>query len=571
MIVALLLICFLGGCETSGPNGPIPFAPPFGLPEPPCEVPLLPDPDGFCLPLEDALIGTDGRLYWVDQKHPAAHDSNPGTREAPFLTIWQATQHVKPGDAVVVREGTYRENVRPITNGFGPNQRVTYAAYPGESVIISGARPMSGPWVRSGMDWRHVWTEDMRAYGEEPVMRREMVIADGEVLRAVYQRDDLEQGTFYVEGPDYAPSYIYVRLSGDVHPESTDMEAALEPHPFSPSGECGNDSQPEWLRIIGFTIRHASNRAQWGALCAGSRHGMVEDVTVEWTNGRGIDSTGENHIFRRNRTLWNGQMGFGGSCNNCLFDHNEIAHNNWKGHPPLWEAGGGKWVYSTGSTWTHNVVHHNGGPGIWLDIENHDNVIQDNYVYGNHGAGIFLEYKTTGTLVRNNLVAATRTLAWTGTGILSQAASHNTITHNTVVGNEGGGVWIRLDPNRRAPEGHNLITHNVIAGNLLNTEEAREMSIEDETLEDVQTSTFSSNVYGYVRADLMRSTFYVYPEPGTVANFRSSDIARWTELTGAENDQVLPISEILTITPDGRIELLVDYVGMQHTVPDVTK
>lgn len=563
MTFALLLIYLLGGCTASTSTDPIPFSPPFGLPEPPCGAPELPDETGACRPLEEALTGSNGQLFWVDQNHPMAHDSNPGTQDAPWQTIWQASTHLRPGDAVVVREGVYREDVRPTASGTGPNQRITYAAYPGEQVIITGARLMDGPWTRSGSIWRHVWTEDMRAWGGDhgPMMRREMVIANGSVLRAVYSREDIEPGTFYVEGPDYGPSAIYLRLPGDTHPESVRMEAAVAAGPFGPEGECGHPSQPGWLRIIGFKIHHASNRAQWGALCAGSRHGLIEDVTVEWTNGLGIDSSGEHHIFRRNRANHNGQMGFGGACNHCVFDHNETAYNNWKDYDPFWEAGGGKWVYSTGSTWIRHVSYNNTGPGLWLDIENYDNVIRDSYIYGNDGAGIFLEYKTTGTLVTNNLVVATRTLAWTGTGILSQAASHNTIIHNTVVGNEGAGIWIRLDPDRRAPEGHNLISHNVVAVNLLNTQEAREMSIEDETLEAVRTTTFRSNVYGYVPADLWKSTFYLSPEPGNQANFRSSDLARWTELTGAENDQVLSVDEIIPISADGHLRVLIQNVG----------
>lgn len=46
--------------------------------------------------------------YYVDQKHPSASDSNPGTAEQPWKTLKRATQaNLQPGDNVLVQPGVY--------------------------------------------------------------------------------------------------------------------------------------------------------------------------------------------------------------------------------------------------------------------------------------------------------------------------------------------------------------------------------------------------------------------------------------------------------------------------------
>ena len=38
----------------------------------------------------------------------------------------------------------YRETIEPRQGGTGPDRRVTFAAYPGDTVIVSGADPPGG-------------------------------------------------------------------------------------------------------------------------------------------------------------------------------------------------------------------------------------------------------------------------------------------------------------------------------------------------------------------------------------------------------------------------------------------
>ena len=505
--------------------------------------------NGACRPAETAFAAPGGRTFVVDGGHPAASDDNPGTADRPWRRISRAARAgaLSPGDAVVVRAGVYRESVRPRSGGTGPGARVTFAAWPGERVVVTGADPADDGW-RPTPDgaWRRPWTgPSLESYSDDPVFRRELVVAGGDVLRPVAARADLAPGRFWAEGPDRQPTAVVARFAGDQSPaQAGPVEVAHRTRLFWPEGpdadaECGDPATPGWLRVVGLTFRHAANRAQWGAVCAGSVGGAVEDVAVEWTNGRGVDVSGRGHTFRRTRADHNGQLGWGGSCQSCLIEDGAAVGNNWKGHDPFWEAGGAKWTRTLDTTVRRFTAAGNGGPGIWLDIDNDRNTVEGSLAVDNEVAGIMLELRTTRTLVQHNVVARTRWREWSGAGILSQAASENTLSHNTVVDNEGTGVWLRLDPDRRAPDGRNTVENNWVAGNAAPGREARGVAVEGTSPAHVRSNRFRGNRYALVPADAGRSTFFVYPAPDvSPGGFRGADVAVWRRLTGAERDVV---------------------------------
>jgi hypothetical protein len=74
---------------------------------------------------------------------PSGSDANVGSRAAPYLTINRCAQVAQAGDACIIRAGTYRETVRPLNSGTA-NSPISFVAFPGESVTISGADVVSG-------------------------------------------------------------------------------------------------------------------------------------------------------------------------------------------------------------------------------------------------------------------------------------------------------------------------------------------------------------------------------------------------------------------------------------------
>lgn len=530
--LAVLALALTGGCATEARDARL-------APCGPGDVRV----EGECVPASVAYVGAGGTAYHVDAAHPVASDDGPGSAGRPWRTISRAARRgaLRPGDAVLIHGGVYRESVRPATGGTGPGARITYAAMPGETVVVTGADPADEGWEPlGGGRWRRPWTgPPLPTYADEPVFRRELVVAGGRVLQSVTRPEDLKPGSLWAEGPPEAPRALVVRFPADASPAGagpvdvghrTVLFAPLGPDAYA---DCGDPATPGWIRLVGLTFRHATNRAQWGAICAGSRGGLVENVTVEWTNGKGIDVSGRGHVFRQSRADHNGQLGWGGACTGCLFEDGTAIGNNWKGYDPFWEAGGGKWYRTSESVIRGFTVTDNEGPGIWLDIDNRDNTVERSCVERNAVAGIMLELRTTGTLVQHNVVRGTRARAWSGAGLLSQAASHNAVVHNTITGNEGTGVWVRLDPLRRAPDGHTVVLNNRVVGNARGMEEAREVQVEGTSRAHLRTNRFDSNVYGVHTGDpVWRSTFFALTlEDG---EYRGHGLSAWRRWTGGD-------------------------------------
>ena len=91
----------------------------------------------------------------VDQDHPAASDTNPGTESRPFSTISAALASglIGPGDTVLVAGGVYREELNPQLGGSGPQSRLVIRARDQEEVVISGADPIAPPERGPGTIW----------------------------------------------------------------------------------------------------------------------------------------------------------------------------------------------------------------------------------------------------------------------------------------------------------------------------------------------------------------------------------------------------------------------------------
>ncbi|MEE0946545.1 MAG: right-handed parallel beta-helix repeat-containing protein [Acutalibacteraceae bacterium] len=75
-------------------------------------------------------------IYHVSKQ---GNDFNIGSEENPFFTINKAAQIAKPGDTVIVHEGTYRECVNPKNSGYNNLNRITYTAAKGERPVIKGS------------------------------------------------------------------------------------------------------------------------------------------------------------------------------------------------------------------------------------------------------------------------------------------------------------------------------------------------------------------------------------------------------------------------------------------------
>ncbi len=140
---------------------------------------------------------------------PGGSDENPGTPEKPFATIAKARDAVRrliaaglAGDVnVVIREGTYRLEA-PLA--FGPEDSgtdehaITYAAAPGEKVVVSGGRPITG-WRRAEGE---VWTAQVPGVAEGKWYPRHLWVNGRRAVRARTPNQDAEEPCRQLQGVD---------------------------------------------------------------------------------------------------------------------------------------------------------------------------------------------------------------------------------------------------------------------------------------------------------------------------------------------------------------------------------
>ena len=405
-------------------------------------------------------------VLYVDQNHPQASDTNPGSAEFPFRTITAAleTGQLGPGDVLIIGEGVYREALAPQTGGSGEHARLTIKAREGESVVITGADEYGQPESAGGTRWVLNNYQHLDFFGDDYVYQRELVIADDVMLRPVFDLNDLTRGTFFVERTTPTMGRIHMDTGSVSAPSLQVARRGALFYPGNPYEPCGAFGQPEAFHLVGLTFRHAANAAQFGAVCVGGNDSLLENVIVEETIGTGIRVVGHNHRLRNVSSNNNGQTGINGTCVGCSLVDTETSFNNFVGHDAFWEAGGGKWSNSAHLQFLRHTATGNEGPGLWLDGNNADVSVAYSLFDNNLAASVFIELESWSVTVERATISNTRRLGWTGAGILIQAAGGATLRSNHIFSNDGAGIWVRRDD--RAEGGFNTFEGNLLQSNV---------------------------------------------------------------------------------------------------------
>ncbi|MFW6164219.1 MAG: right-handed parallel beta-helix repeat-containing protein [Planctomycetota bacterium] len=416
------------------------------------------------------------RTYYVAQKHPRASDGNPGTQDAPFETIGKAAEVLTPGERVVVREGVYREHVKPARGGTSPTAMISYEAAPGETVVIKGSKVFAEKWTPSkhegkapkGIwqaklapryfpDWNpfdlpnvtkdqfdHMsWAHALR--GRLPyTLPRGMVFQDGRLLKQVTRYDVLANnpGSYWVDRPAQVV-HIHPRRGGD--PNGRLFEITTERVAFGPE-QMGLG----FIRVKGFVVEQVANcfpMQQEGAISTWrGHHWMIEDCTVRWANGVGIDLGLQagwwpqpevigKHICRRNTIEDIGVCGIAGigvhGDFGLLIEDNVLRRCAWHNVERLYETGGIKTHRNTRCLIRRNLIldtlH---GAGIWMDFTNDNARCTQNVIIGTRTqrfGAIFIEASCRPNLIDHNILWDTR-----GCGIYEHDCSHQVVAHNLI-------------------------------------------------------------------------------------------------------------------------------------------
>jgi len=395
-----------------------------------------------------------GRTYFVDNRDPRAADSNPGTREAPFLTINKAAQVLQPGERVVIMAGVYRERIDPARGGTGPDKMISYEAAPGAAVVVKGSRLVKSGWAPSTefklelpaperakirIYGRRLDDLDFRGYNpfglasimqdrvyllpkpEElwrHLVRRGMVFVDGRRLAQVELYKDLgaKDGAFWCESDGLA---IHVRLPGDADPAQHEIELAIQEQVFAP-----RTRGLAYIHLQGLAFEHAANGfpvPQRGMVSLSrGHHWIIEDCVLEQANGVALDLGAQDWdmerpamvgraVVRRNRIDGAGVCGIAGmAVQDTLIEANLIEHVGDRDVELAWETGGIKLHSAKNCLIRRNVIRHTiHAEAIWLDYENANTRITGNILGDNLETlrgGIYLEASHEPNMIDDNII-----------------------------------------------------------------------------------------------------------------------------------------------------------------------
>ena len=373
-----------------------------------------------------------------------------GVRLRPGVDAQATLARHPEGASFCFSRGVYR-----LAAPLVPKARQRLVARPG--AVLSGARVAKG-WQRVAGRWRVAGQlpADPTAHGEcadggESCRVAEAVFLDDRRLQRVARLADVGPGRVYA---DYQRNLIWL---GD-DPRGRAVEVAR--------AEAAVAGRVQGVVVDGFVVERFANPAQHGAIHAEGRGWRIQRNEIRWNHGVGLFSVGAR--VRGNHVHHNGQLGLGGGGDDQLVEGNEIDHNNTEGFLPNWEAGGAKWVGTSGLVVRANNVHHNQGPGLWTDINNVDTLYEDNVVHANATHGIFHEISYR-AVIRDNRVTdnghGDPLPGWGGAGIRVAASPDVEVHGNLVAGNRNAIMLVqqvRTDsPSRHGPhELHGVDVHD---------------------------------------------------------------------------------------------------------------
>jgi parallel beta-helix repeat protein len=363
---------------------------------------------------------------------PSGSDANAGTLAKPVRTITRALALVPSGGTVVLRAGTFHEQVTVSKNG------VTIQNYPGEAVWLDGSSPVTS-WVRHYQVWKvRGWSarfdaspsftkggKDGTSAGWQFVnssypmaAHPDMVFRDGSPMRQVRYKSQVaaNSNTFWL---DTATSTMYIGKS----PVGHAMRGATLAKAIS--------VRAADVTLRGFGVRRFGNSI-WhiGAVTLEGARNRMSNMWVEQNATIGVGAITADATFDHVTIRRNGLLGIHAATSDRLrVLDSALTGNNTERFNTAPVSGGIKVGRLRTVTVANSNLSGNAGPGFWADQSVYDSRLFGNNIDGNTGAGIFLEISAVGTLV-DNLVTRNK-----GNGVKVNNTSDVRIWNNTFVAN----------------------------------------------------------------------------------------------------------------------------------------
>lgn len=343
---------------------------------------------------------------------PNGNDSSSGVVNSPLQTLQAAVDKAPAGSTIVMRSGTYREELRTLA------KRLTIQPYPNEDVWLDGSDIVSG-WTQEGNTWRKDgWNvaaslcPNSACYDQKLVTAEnpaaglpDMVFINGTALEQVLTKAEVGDGSFYV---DRAASKMYI----GTNPNNKMVEASTRKEAifYYSAATSGSKLRGIGVRRFASNLFFTSKPAQI-EVSNGAKGIEFDNMVFTQSSSNGLFLTGsaadkatgivvKNSVFANN-----GASGLSGNYTDGLLMENSIYYNNntekaqWDGE--YGSYAGAKIARMTNSTVRNNLFQDNYSTGFWCDLDCSGNTIVGNMTRGNHAHGIFYEVSYDAVIASN--------------------------------------------------------------------------------------------------------------------------------------------------------------------------
>ncbi|MFK7844462.1 MAG: PKD domain-containing protein [Rhodothermales bacterium] len=383
--------------------------------------------------------------FWVDD---AGVDAPSCSETQPCKTITYVLESLAgDGDVINVMPGIYREQIDVHQTGI--SLRGTDAGvfiFGSEKPALSeaeGKYVADWPWAASfaGSTFCGNLTNDVSV--DAAFCNTAGFWQNGVRLSQVLSKSAVVAGTFYV---DFSAEEVWLLPLAD-NDNLNEIEGLAHPYVVKLTA----DSREVTLENL--HIWYGASLPDDGILqVEGAGHNLV-DLDIRYSAGAGILVYGADQVYMNGvASEQHGQNGWrvranasfsttsGWVINDWVDDLQLVGSssrkNGWKGYDNCWGGGGTKFSFTQDLTIDSFYSADNNGFGIWLDIENHNFIIEESLSAKDTGRGIFVEYISDNGIVENNVVFGTEDADAIGCGIsvgLAVADSREVLVkHNTV-------------------------------------------------------------------------------------------------------------------------------------------
>lgn len=492
--------------------------------------------------------GAVSEVYYVDGSSDISSDQNSGTQDQPFKTIKRAIEvaleNIKSGKGtkILIHPGVYREKIEIIGTGRNSDAPIILEGLDKDSVIIKGSIILEGSWQQSDDYYTHPWpynwgiADDIYLnYGlslDEIIRRREMIFVNGMSLKQVLHKEDLVEGSFFV---DEAEDIACLMPPADV-----DMENSVVEVPTIDTLVDIQQISRVALKNLTFTQTNTFHPGSAVSMYRVS-HIMLENCDITWNNFYGLGFHSAQSITFKGLSINNNGGGgiIGSSVSNVLIADSETSNNNWRGMRGDyydWHTSGIKLLVTRGVEIRNHVSNNNFAPGIWFDSDCRDVIIKDSKTMGNRSpgesivAGIYLEGGIGPYFVERCISVGNRR------GVNISSANDVYIIDSIIADNETSQIYIFGN------FGHGRKFDGVTAYAIDNRIENTVISASEQNTEPLFNFDYN-DPGGYVRWSRSLSTSSIkYYHPDAQAAFlladarTRGDLAQWQEASGLDYD-----------------------------------